>query len=82
MPNVEHTSALRLHCVRLSKSMLSVLRRAVVAGMAPQLCNGCCVAPEWRLAGLLYQAKLNFSHIHIYYKYICIFAAISYVNAP
>ena len=35
MPNVGHTSALRLHCIRLSKSMLGVLRSAVVAGMGP-----------------------------------------------
>ena len=35
MPGVGHTSALRLHCIQLSKSMLSVLRSAVVAGMGP-----------------------------------------------
>ena len=39
----------------------------------PQLRNGCYAAPGWRLAGLLYHAKLNLSHIHIYHKYIYVY---------
>ena len=37
-----HTSALRLHCIQLSKSILGVLRSAVVAEMGPS-------AAQWAL---------------------------------
>ena len=34
--------------------MLGMLCGVVVVGMAPQLHNGCCVAPEWGLADISY----------------------------
>ena len=63
--------------------MLGVLRSAVVTGKGPSaaqwVLRSSWVALSWLL---LYHAKLNISHIHIYRKYICIFAAISHMNAP
>ena len=82
MPNVGHMSALCFTVYGWVRACSVCYAARLWLGWAPQWRNGCCVAPGWRLAGILYHAKLNLSHIHIYYKYISIFAAISHVNAP
>ena len=62
--------------------MLDELSNAVVAGMGPPaarwVLRSSWVAPSWHF---LYHAMLNLSHIHIHHKYICVFAAISHLDA-